>query len=1015
MDPRGPPEGAPGHSFEIATSLNIDKGADISVNWPTDHAFASSLYEQPKKSNNKLLFLTVEYVEDQPRDYSRLFPTYEQIFSPRAASPLSEFEHRVSPFDPNMSSAARYSPTPVQLPSSPFHNSVVVLQGPSSPLISQPESNIRTSINYVTQLAHPIDAQAVTQTDASADFVGNGNEEGLVSGVNSELILMQENAPELESSTTPLMLTGIAGTDFALTRDFLVMQDDQINVINTFKNQNIDIEDNQSEGVAMCNTLPPVTEDYKVNKDSNNESVPECDKEIQQITEEASPEKKKKTVEKKEVRRSKRHITDKKDFWCDDYDDNCTKDDTCNLHDVCTIADQPVPSRAVATLPGSYLSLNKLSTTHATADEVTYGVFAKRDIRKRTQFGPIEGVLCPYDGSSFENALPLLYETDNGEFMKVDVSNENTSNWMRFVRPAQTYEEQNLIICQRKDGIVFLTNKNISPKEELKAGPSLDYAIRRSLFTLQPDTKDEKEIPNQVSAWPRLDSNSYNRRIKVFRGRNIKEKENSQQNKCKEWKCSSCSMIFRKSSLLNLHALVHISNEIKIENQKSTCPQCGLEFQKQSELAHHVSQHGRSTPPKAKRLTPLSTYKCSMCYKRFATKIRLQQHCLAHGAEDQKPLPCNICLKRFMNNSALSGHLKTHKENKQAFECPMCRQLFRQGTMLKDHVETHRNQDGIFSCPHCQRTFIKYSVIRKHIRAHHCERKHKCQYCAKRFPTVDKLRMHLLKHSDHREFHCANCGKRFKRKDKLKEHMTKIHNSQTASEEQMAQSQTKKFVPKVNPNDYNRFIYKCHQCLVGFKRRGMLVNHLAKRHPDVAPESVPELNLPIMRQTRDYYCQYCDKVYKSSSKRKAHIMKNHPGAALPPSNWQKESEFLGLPNPSFSQTVGSITTTPQGCQWCHKQYASKAKLLQHQRKKHAHLMEPADQVPRPRNRPPQNQNQPPALDVNNFVISDYLQECDMNGDFLKQKIIKITSDVDLINNGTDAGVGQQFVRMRDIR
>lgn len=128
-------------------------------------------------------------MEDQTRDYSRLFPTYEQILSPRAASPLSEFENRVSPFDPNMSSAARYSPTPVQLPSPPFHNSVVVLQGPSSPLISQSESSIRTSINYVTQLAHPIDAQA--QTDPSADFNSNENDEGLVSSVSSELILMQ--------------------------------------------------------------------------------------------------------------------------------------------------------------------------------------------------------------------------------------------------------------------------------------------------------------------------------------------------------------------------------------------------------------------------------------------------------------------------------------------------------------------------------------------------------------------------------------------------------------------------------------------------------------------------------------------------------------------------------------------------------------------------------------------------------------------------------------------------------
>lgn len=42
----------------------------------------------------------------------------------------------------------------------------------------------------------------------------------------------------------------------------------------------------------------------------------------------------------------------------------------------------------------------------------------------------------------------------------------------------------------------------------------------------------------------------------------------------------------------------------------------------------------------------------------------------------------------------------------------------------------------------------------------------------------------------------------------------------------------------------------------------------------------------------------------------------------------------GIPNPTYSATVGSITTHPHYCDWCHKQYASKAKLLQHQRKKH---------------------------------------------------------------------------------
>lgn len=101
------------------------------------------------------------------------------------------------------------------------------------------------------------------------------------------------------------MLTGIPGADFTLARDFLVMQDDQINVINTFKNQNMEIENSHV-------TLPSVIED--ANKENNNLIMPECDKEIQQITRNISPSEKKKPIEKKDVRRSKRHITDKKNL-----------------------------------------------------------------------------------------------------------------------------------------------------------------------------------------------------------------------------------------------------------------------------------------------------------------------------------------------------------------------------------------------------------------------------------------------------------------------------------------------------------------------------------------------------------------------------------------------------------------------------------------------------------------------------------------------------------------------------
>lgn len=62
---------------------------------------------------------------------------------------------------------------------------------------------------------------------------------------------------------------------------------------------------------------------------------------------------------------------------------------------------------------------------------------------------------------------------------------------MRFVRPALNYKEQNLIISQQGEGIVFLTVRNILPKEELKAGPSPEYASARNLSVLVPDPKDK--------------------------------------------------------------------------------------------------------------------------------------------------------------------------------------------------------------------------------------------------------------------------------------------------------------------------------------------------------------------------------------------------------------------------------------------------------------------------------------------------------------------------------------------
>ncbi|XP_019402545.1 PREDICTED: PR domain zinc finger protein 10 isoform X2 [Crocodylus porosus] len=680
---------------------------------------------------------------------------------------------------------------------------------------------------------------------------------------------------------------------------------------------------------------------------------------------------------------------DPNDLWCEEC--NNAHPSVCPKHGpLHPIPNRPVLTRARASLP---LVLY--------IDRFLGGVFSKRRIPKRTQFGPVEGPLVRQTELK-DCYIHLKVSLDKGdrkdrdlqEDLWFELSSEALCNWMMFVRPAQNHLEQNLVAYQYGHHIYYTTIKNVEPKQELKVWYAASYAefVNQKIHDISEE--ERKVLRDQEKNWPCYECNrrfmsseqlqqhlnSHDEKLDFFsrargrgRGRGKRrfgpgrrpgrppkfmrmEVTSENGEKCEE---GTQDLLHFSSKGQFDEAGQTTLNGLEQQEQTPVPPetQSALDQQPEGHPLQLQQQHDDNVVPtqstmtaddmrRAKRIRNAALqhlfirksfrpFKCLQCGKAFREKDKLDQHLRFHGREGNCPLTCDICNKGFINSGALESHMKFHLDQK-TYSCIFCPESFDRLDLLKDHVAIHIN-DGYFTCPTCKKRFPDFIQVKKHVRSFHSEKIYQCTECDKAFCRPDKLRLHMLRHSDRKDFLCSTCGKQFKRKDKLREHMQRMHNPEREAKKADRIGRSKAFKPRIASTDYESFVFKCRLCMMGFRRRGMLVNHLSKRHPDMKIEEVPELTLPIIKPNRDYFCQYCDKVYKSASKRKAHILKNHPGAALPPSIRKLRPAGPGEPDPMLSthtQLTGTIATPPVCCPHCSKQYSSKTKMVQHIRKKH---------------------------------------------------------------------------------
>ncbi|XP_032400921.1 PR domain zinc finger protein 10-like [Xiphophorus hellerii] len=700
-------------------------------------------------------------------------------------------------------------------------------------------------------------------------------------------------------------------------------------------------------------------------------------------------------------------------LWCEEC--NSSNPSDCPLHGpLHPIPNRPVLSKARASLPQILY-----------IDRFLGGVFSKRRIPKRTQFGPVEAPLVSQSELQDHNfklkvcMLDAEKEEEKPSDVWLDLSDEESCNWMMFVRPAQNHLEQNLVAYQYGSDIFYSTIKHIQPKQELKVWYAASYADFVNQKIHDVTDEERKALQEQEWNWPCYECNR----------RFVSSEQLQQHLNMHDDKLSSASRSRgrgrgrgrkrfgtgrrpgRPPKFIRLDPAADTNGDKTAELLDLTekpleedGAQNGLkEVDTEPEGEAGTEDEGPPDPPaeepllqadappprpdpavpvkddpapsgqpepsltsqdlhRAKKIRAdeqnaalqhlfirksFRPFKCTLCGKAFRDKDKLELHLRVHG-RDAYAFSCHCCGKSFVSDAALEDHLLVHAESR-SYSCLLCPETFERLELLKDHVDVHA-VDGCFSCPSCNKSFTDFIQMKKHVRCFHSEKIFQCPDCDKAFCRPDKLRLHMLRHSDRKDFLCSTCGKQFKRKDKLREHMQRMHNPDREAKKSDRTHRSKAHKTKVPSTDLESFVFKCRLCMMGFRRRGMLVNHLSKRHPEMRIDDVPELTLPIIKPNRDYFCQYCDKVYKSASKRKAHILKNHPGAELPPSIRKLRPAAPGEPDPMLSthtQLTGTIATAPVCCPHCAKQYSSKTKMVQHIRKKHPEFAQLANTIHSP--------------------------------------------------------------------
>ncbi|CAI5647144.1 unnamed protein product [Oreochromis niloticus] len=292
------------------------------------------------------------------------------------------------------------------------------------------------------------------------------------------------------------------------------------------------------------------------------------------------------------------------------------------------------------------------------------------------------------------------------------------NSWLKYVRSAPSFEEQNLAACH-------LTGDQIYYKavRDIEAGEELLVYMKDGIFpegSMAPNLQDEQ----------------------MYRCEDCDELFSStlELRRHQKYSCSSAGSIFDT-----------LRDDFKQEREDSDdpvheCKDCEKIFPNEYSLGQHMIVH-----------TEEREYKCDQCPKAFNWKSNLIRHQMSH--DSGKRFECENCDKVqhtrhvFTDPSNLQRHIRSQHVGARAHTCPECGKTFATSSGLKQHKHIHSSVKP-FSCPGglhlfvppgevCHKSYTQFSNLCRHKRMHaDCRTQIKCKDCGQLFSTTSSLNKH---------------------------------------------------------------------------------------------------------------------------------------------------------------------------------------------------------------------------------------------------------------------------------